>query len=275
MILNSDFCIMIDEVYINKGLIFSITIIERLGKINKYIIYKDSNNNISLKLFYTKQDSLQVISENQLVYKLKFQYSFIYLIKYISKYSESYQDQFPEFEENELCINMKLIIHEIVNCKLKGIYRKIFLESKALALLLCIQKNNTKPQNNCTYCKFLDSPVEKDKIYKAKEIILNRLNNPLTISKLSLEVGLNECYLKKGFKEIFGTTVYEFVQEQRMLNAKLLLSTTDYSVSRVADEVGFSSVSNFSSAFKKHFGIFPSEIKKQLLVNKSNFSAFS
>ena len=105
-------------------------------------------------------------------------------------------------------------------------------------------------------------PTEKEKIFKVKEIILNSLNNPPTIQEISLSIGMNQCYLKKGFKEIFGTTVYEFVQEQRMLKAKLLLSTTDSTVSQVADCIGFSSPSNFSLAFKKFTGVFPSELRQ-------------
>lgn len=143
-----------------------------------------------------------------------------------------------------------------------GAYRQMFLESKALALLLCFQACRNKSQSECSACKFLVKPVDKEKVYKARELILSRLNNPLTIPELSLEVGINQCYLKKGFKEIFGTTVYDFVQQQRMLKAKLLLTTTSFSVARIADEIGFSSMSNFSSAFKKYTGIFPSELRK-------------
>ena len=106
------------------------------------------------------------------------------------------------------------------------------------------------------------STIEKAKILKAKKIILTRLNNPPTIPELSLQIGINQCYLKKGFKEVFGTTVYDFVQEQRMLKAKLLLSTNQFSVSEVADQIGFSSTSNFSSAFKKYVGVFPSELQQ-------------
>ncbi|MDQ6609353.1 MAG: helix-turn-helix transcriptional regulator, partial [Bacteroidota bacterium] len=145
-------------------------------------------------------------------------------------------------------------------CKLEGAFRNMFLESKALSLLLCFQKCNTTNQPDCGSCKFLANPIEKEKIIKAIEIILSRLNHPPTIPELSIQIGINQCYLKKGFKELFGTTVYDFVQEQRMLKAKMLLSTTALSVSQVADTIGFSSASNFSGAFKKYAGVFPSEL---------------
>lgn len=154
-----------------------------------------------------------------------------------------------------------MILHDILNCKFPGVFRNMYLESKALALLLCFQKCHAANPIDCVSCKFLTKPVEREKILKAKEIILNTLNNPPTIPELSLQIGINQCYLKKGFKEIFGMTVYDFVQEQRMLKAKLLLKQNKYSVSQVADQIGFSSTSSFSNAFKKYAGVFPSELQ--------------
>jgi AraC-like DNA-binding protein len=190
---------------------------------------------------------------------------FVFNLEYLKNFSSSDDfdwNQFPEFQYHEVCCTTQMILHDIINCKLQGMFRNMFIESKALALLLCFQKCNIQAQPDCASCKFLNKPLEKDKIVKAKEILLSRLNNPPTIPELSMQIGTNQCYLKKGFKELFGTTVHDFIQEQRMLKAKLLLTTTDHSVSEVAEEIGFSSVSNFSSAFKRLTGVFPSELQK-------------
>lgn len=251
------------EEHINNGLTFSLQQIE-MGSESKAIFTKDCDNNISLTFQYSGLDCSLAFADKPTTYEIKFHFPFLYLDNYFSQHPENYYHQFNDNEIQDICCNKQMILHEIINCKMQGAYRQMFMESKALALLLCFQKCNIKPQNNCISCKFLVKPVEKDKIYKAREIILSRLNNPLTITELSLEVGMNQCYLKKGFKEIFGTTVYDFVQEQRMLKAKLLLSTTDLTVSQVAEEIGFSSISNFSSAFKKHTGVLPSEFQKTL-----------
>ena len=164
--------------------------------------------------------------------------------------------------QHDLCPNTQMILHELINCKLLHPLRNMFLESKALSLLLCFQKCYSANENDCASCKFLTKPVEKEKILKAKYIILKQLATPPTIQELSVEIGINQCYLKRGFKEVFGTTIYDFIQEQRMLKAKMLLSTNSLSVSQVAEEIGFSSKSNFSTAFKKYTGIFPSELQK-------------
>ncbi|MEO8148925.1 MAG: AraC family transcriptional regulator [Bacteroidia bacterium] len=195
---------------------------------------------------------------------ISYDIEFIFYHEYLESFSpvQSFDlDQLPE-QQHEVCCNTQMILHEIINCKLQGAFRNMFLESKALSLLLCFQKCSTANQTDCASCKFLTKPVEKEKILKAKEIILSRLNNPPTIPELSIETGINQCYLKKGFKELFGSTVYDFVQEQRMLKAKLLLKTTDLTLSQVAEQIGFSGTGNFSSAFKKFTGIFPSELQQ-------------
>lgn len=188
---------------------------------------------------------------------------FVFEEHYLKSFSPDFDlNQFPDNLQHEICCNTQMILHDILNCNLKGAFRKMFLESKALSLLLCFQKCCNSIQDDCASCKFLTKTVEKEKIHKAKEVILSRIQNPPTIPELSLEVGINQCYLKKGFKELFGTTVYDFIQEQRMLKAKMLLTTTGFSVSQVADEIGFSSASNFSNAFKKYAGVFPSELQQ-------------
>jgi len=53
-------------------------------------------------------------------------------------------------------------------------------------------------------CKFLANEADREKIVKAREVLLQHIGEPLTIKELSRKVAINECYLKKGFKEMFG-----------------------------------------------------------------------
>ena len=192
--------------------------------------------------------------------------TFIFQNTFLQNFAEDEKEfslqQFPEHQPRDICCNTQMILFDIINCKLTGVFRNMFLVSKALALLLCFQKCNTLTESPCESCKFLTKPIEKEKIFRAKEIILSNLNNPPTTQELSIKIGINQCYLKKGFKELFSSTVYGFVQEQRMLKAKFLLSTTDFTVSQVAEQIGFSSQSNFSAAFKKFTGVYPSKLQQ-------------
>jgi AraC-like DNA-binding protein len=71
---------------------------------------------------------------------------------------------------------------------------------------------------------------------------------------------MNECYLKKGFKALTGKTIHEYTQELRISKAKEMLSKEGLSVSDVANTLGFSSISHFSTAFKKATGMKPCEL---------------
>ena len=109
-------------------------------------------------------------------------------------------------------------------------------------------------------CKFLANEADRDKVIKAREILIQHIGEPITIKELSRKVAINECYLKKGFKEMFGTTIFDFYQSQRMEHAKYLLYEKGMSVTDVALLLGYSSISHFSTAFKKHTGLKPCEL---------------
>lgn len=250
---------MLKELKIKEGLYYSVRTIYTQSDSNSFL--KTNKDMVTLSCQFPAPESSFAFTDMPIAYNIELTFQ----RNYLEGFSEDFDiNQFPASQQHEICCNTQMILHEILNCKLKGTFRNMFLESKALSLLLCFQKCYAANQTDCSSCKFLSKPVEKEKIVKAREIILSRLNNPPTISELSVEIGINQCYLKKGFKELFGATVYDFVQEQRIMKAKMLLTTTDTTVSQVADSIGFSSVSSFSSAFKKITGVYPSKLQANL-----------
>ena len=109
-------------------------------------------------------------------------------------------------------------------------------------------------------CRFLSNDAEREKIQAACNIIAGTEGRPLTIRELSRKVAMNECYLKKGFKAITGKTIHEYQQELRMEKARQLLQQQGLTVTDVAMELGFSSISHFSTAFKRVTGMKPCEL---------------
>lgn len=246
---------MTTDLKIKEGLYYSIkTVNTESDNISILTRHKDE---IILLYNYSPNDCGDDISISSTYQQIKFTFHNLFLNTFSPDFDLAV---FPASMQQEICCNTQIILHDIINCNFNDAFKNMFFESKALSLLLCFQKSNAQIQDGCTSCKFLTNQVEKDKIQKAKEIILTRLHNPPTIPELSLQIGINQCYLKKGFKEIFGSTIYDFVQEQRMSKAKMLLTTSQLSVSQVADKIGFSSTGNFSNAFKKFTGIYPSVV---------------
>lgn len=161
------------------------------------------------------------------------------------------------------CTKSKMTLEQMIHQPYGGILKNIFLQSKAMELLIYSSdqfiKNN---QDERFGCRFLTHDEDRDKIVKARNILLAQLDSPITIKELARKVAMNECYLKKGFKAMFGTTVYDYFQKERMERARFLLYDKGFSVSEVATKMGYSCISHFSTAFKKHTGLKPCELLK-------------
>lgn len=189
-------------------------------------------------------------------------------IRIAKSYFEKYDASFELLiEKQSICCNTQSKLYELVHSKLTGIERQLNLESIVLYLLFQVQKNSLLFQLNCDTCSFINKPLEMDKILKAKEFITSNLDQNLTIPIIATYVGTNQCYLKKGFKEIYNSTIFEFIQENRMVKAKHLMSETEKSITEVAEMVGYASVSSFSQAYKNYYGSTPSNFQKLEIPN--------
>jgi AraC-like DNA-binding protein len=192
-----------------------------------------------------------------------------FFLKYASK-SEPYISLFIEAIENQIpcrlihenftaTAEMMIIIKEITNCEREGIYKKMFLEAKIIQLLLlqleqlCCNKCPIK-------CQLKNSHTIK--MHQVREIILSNLKHPFSLKELAYLVGTNEFTLKKGFKTIFGTTVFGFLQDKKMEKAQNLLAEQELTITQVAELVGYKNATHFTTAFKKKYGTLPSAFKK-------------
>lgn len=160
-----------------------------------------------------------------------------------------------------LCAKTRMAIEALLNHNYTDTLENIFINAQTQILLLYSMDCMLGEKLESTFtCKFLANEADREKIINAREILLQHIGEPITIKALSRKVAINECYLKKGFKEIFGTTIFDFYQGQRMEHAKYLLYEKGLSVTEVSLLLGYSSISHFSTAFKKHTGIKPCEL---------------
>ncbi|RYY67163.1 MAG: AraC family transcriptional regulator [Chitinophagaceae bacterium] len=160
-----------------------------------------------------------------------------------------------------LCNKTRTLLEALLNHNYADSLANIFVNAQVQLLLLqslsCLL-GEKEPE--VFECRFLANADDREKILKARDVLLQHIGEPITIKELSRKVAINECYLKKGFKELFGTTIFEFYQGQRMEHAKYLLYEKGLSVTEVSVLLGYSSISHFSTAFKKHTGLKPCEL---------------
>lgn len=198
-----------------------------------------------------------------------FHFRFYYPASFLNKFQHNFERPFSLAKQmhikhgmnSEVCCSLKDIFYQLATNNFKGVYQKLFWESQALMILLHSHKaceRNTE-EETCFNCKFLNIPSEKQKIMQARVILMINLSEPPTIPQLARTVHINECYLKKGFKEMYQMSIYDFVQQERITKAKQMLRQNFHSIQDIALELGYSNNSNFTNAFKKWTGFAPSE----------------
>ena len=169
-----------------------------------------------------------------------------------------HQDSFSK--TFSICNRTRIALEGLLNHSYSGNLANIFVNAQTQMLLLysldCLEEKEIDTTTN----KFLANEADREKITKARQILLQHIGEPITIKALSRKVAMNECYLKKGFKEMFGSTIFDFYQSQRMEHAKYLLYEKGLNVTEVSMLLGYSSISHFSTAFKKHTGLKPCEL---------------
>ncbi len=155
---------------------------------------------------------------------------------------------------------MLTALQQILHCPHQGAIKRLYLESKALELI-ALKLSQIKQAHSQ---KPLDTRLKADdiqRIYMAKEILLREIEQPPSIVDLAKRVKINDCKLKQGFRQVFGTTVFGCLSQHRMERAKQLLETQDFRVAQVAQAVGYANPSKFSAAFKRQFGFTPKAYK--------------
>ena len=155
---------------------------------------------------------------------------------------------------------MSVVLSQILETKLHESIQTLYFKGKVYELLSLFF--NKSEDADMEQCPFLMDEENVRKIRKAKEIILNQMTEPPTLQELSAEIGLNIKKLKEGFKQIYGDTVYGYLLDHKMNEARSMLNSRQYNINEISLKLGYSTSSHFIAAFKKKFGTTP---KKYLM----------
>jgi len=84
------------------------------------------------------------------------------------------------------------------------------------------------------------------------------------LQQLAEHMGISERHLRRVFHKEFGVNLIGFVQTQRLLLAKRLLTETSIPITEVALNAGFASLRRFNSLFKNRYGFKPSHFRRAM-----------
>lgn len=149
-------------------------------------------------------------------------------------------------------------IRQMLECGYSGALKDLFLLSKSIELLVL----SVEASSQAKTAAHPKNRAERDKVAAARDFVNTRLTAPPTLSEVARSVGLNEYKLKIGFKEMFGTTVFAYLAEQRLALARRYLLDTEKSAAEIAFDLGYATPQHFSNAFKRRFGVAPNSIRK-------------
>jgi len=162
--------------------------------------------------------------------------------------------------------DIQTVVYQLLNTSSNAFPWPLYLEGKSLELLsLHLAALGLDPCRS-SRGQFLNTD-EKQKILKARDLLVSDLQSPPSLEKLSKMTCMTPAKLQAGFKQAYGKSVFDYFREYRMQKAMQLLDETRTNVSQTAWQVGYTNVSHFSEAFKKRFGILP----KQYLKNRPQY----
>ena len=219
----------------------------------------------SVMLFNTSNPGSYIIPANTRVKSVKFYFSKASLSNIIDSYSleklftqylpKNLQKDRPELID----VEYRPILDELLEVKPNHPLRINFIKNRVLLLLEKFIHKQMHAKVIPLKSKLDESEVER--LMQAESLLVKDYSTaPPTISKLSRICAMSATKLKNDFKSLYGVPIYEYFQRNRMAKAKSLLMEGSYTSKEVGMKIGYSNLSHFAAAFKKEFGILPSEL---------------
>ena len=163
-------------------------------------------------------------------------------------------------ENKQASSQMLNILNDILKCPLSGNLRSMVIEAKIIEFI-ALQLNQMVKEDSAKSNQKM-KPADRDALFALKEFLNKSFTKEHSLRTLSRSFGLNEFKLKRGFKELFGTTVFDYLHDLKMEYARQLLSAENIFINEVSGLVGYKNPNHFSTAFKRKFGINPTQLRR-------------
>jgi AraC-like DNA-binding protein len=148
---------------------------------------------------------------------------------------------------------------QIANCRYPATTRQFFFESKFMEIMSMIIAHNLPVDKGVTGM----GEFETKQIKKIPRILMERIDRPPSIAELVRELSLSATTMKSGFKKIFGEPIYTHHRNLCLERGAMMLLNTNKSILQISLDAGYSNGENFCNAFKKRYGISPSQYRQQ------------
>ncbi|WP_346856780.1 AraC family transcriptional regulator [uncultured Draconibacterium sp.] len=173
-------------------------------------------------------------------------------------YDSLFGNQDPVAYHTKLPLELDVLVEDIFHFKKRDFGKTPLVVARSLELFTLLMKNVKKL-------------VDKDelnglhvddyrRLLKIKDQLLSSFEQRIVVEDLASEFGISVSKLKRDFKALFDTSVYQFYTHAKMDEAYRRLQTGNFSVMEVGYDLGYQNLSKFSQMFKKVKGINPKDV---------------
>jgi len=189
-----------------------------------------------------------------------------HLLDFISNdvFDELMSNYFSELVKNRtvepIDAEYRAMIDELLLEKIEHPLRSVYIANRVMLLLeRFVIKFMNKMQSKPEIQKLSDGEITR--LMKVEALLVKDYSTPPpTIEKLSKLSAMSPTKLKRDFKSMYGLPIYEYFQKNRMMHAKKLLTGSNISIKEAGMMVGYTNLGHFAAAFRKEFGMLPSEM---------------
>lgn len=168
-------------------------------------------------------------------------------------------DAFRSIDQSNHFPEMITLLRQVWNYRGDGMAAKLFYEAKVAEVVsLVLEYNrNRKPIKEARI-----STQDMKLLENVAAYINDHFNREISLENLSHISCMGTTKLKLSFKQIYGCTITEYIQQRRLSHAENLLSLTDFTIEQIAKAVGYSNAGRFAGAFRKSTGLLPGEYRR-------------
>ncbi len=157
--------------------------------------------------------------------------------------------------EFNLSPQMMHIIYAIFDSPISGSLKKLLIEAKVHELIA------EQLHNSVRHSVTKAIGHSRDLFVAIQQYLDDTFLNDHSLKGIARHFGINEFTLKKGYREYFDTTVFDYLLTKRLQYSYELLQGSAKTIEQIGSEVGYKYPNHFSTAFKKKFGVRPTQVR--------------
>jgi len=156
---------------------------------------------------------------------------------------------------------VRAAVGQIRCCPMSGSAGRLFLEGKSLEIMAWVLDRIRRSPGTPPAL----SPGDIKRLEQARQRLVADLSHPPGLMELARFAGMHHTKLNRGFKQLYGKTVFACLTQARLETARHLLESGEMNCTEAAFFVGYSSPGHFTRAFKAQYQAGPNAFRRALM----------